>query len=191
MAQYKYLVIHCTATPEKRYVDGDDIKRWHMGPLDNPDGSVTYLGHKFPNRDALENSTIAGKLARKLHGRGWSRPGYSILVHLDGTKEQLMPWDDDNTIESNELTNGVLGFNSVARSICYVGGMDAITKKSKDTRTAEQNTALLDIVNDAIKHNHDVQIGGHNQFNQTSCPGFDVKQWLRDNGINEHNIYKP
>ena len=29
----KYLVIHCTATPEGREVTGDDIKRWHCSPV--------------------------------------------------------------------------------------------------------------------------------------------------------------
>ncbi|MCM1310880.1 MAG: N-acetylmuramoyl-L-alanine amidase [Bacteroides sp.] len=34
MAQaLKYLVIHCTATPEGRDVSGDDIRRWHTSPV--------------------------------------------------------------------------------------------------------------------------------------------------------------
>jgi hypothetical protein len=28
----KYLVIHCTATPEGRDVSGEDIRRWHLSP---------------------------------------------------------------------------------------------------------------------------------------------------------------
>lgn len=28
----KYLVIHCTATPEGREVTGDEIRRWHTAP---------------------------------------------------------------------------------------------------------------------------------------------------------------
>ncbi|MCD8081402.1 MAG: N-acetylmuramoyl-L-alanine amidase [Bacteroides sp.] len=32
MAQLKYLVIHCTATPEHREVSVADIRRWHMDP---------------------------------------------------------------------------------------------------------------------------------------------------------------
>ena len=26
----KYLVIHCTATPEGRHITSDDIRRWHL-----------------------------------------------------------------------------------------------------------------------------------------------------------------
>lgn len=29
----KYLVIHCTATPEGREVSSDDIRRWHTSPV--------------------------------------------------------------------------------------------------------------------------------------------------------------
>lgn len=32
MAKLKYLVIHCTATPEGREVSASDIKRWHTSP---------------------------------------------------------------------------------------------------------------------------------------------------------------
>ncbi|GAB6010802.1 N-acetylmuramoyl-L-alanine amidase [Viscerimonas tarda] len=33
MGQLKYLVIHCTATPEGREVRSDDIRKWHTSPV--------------------------------------------------------------------------------------------------------------------------------------------------------------
>ena len=33
MAKLKYLVIHCTATPEGRDVSAADIRRWHTAPV--------------------------------------------------------------------------------------------------------------------------------------------------------------
>jgi hypothetical protein len=33
MANLKYLVIHCTATPEGKEVTGADIRRWHTSPV--------------------------------------------------------------------------------------------------------------------------------------------------------------
>lgn len=33
MPQLKYLVIHCTATPEGRDITPDDIRRWHTSPV--------------------------------------------------------------------------------------------------------------------------------------------------------------
>ena len=33
MAKLKYLVLHCTATPEGREVSSDDIRTWHTNPV--------------------------------------------------------------------------------------------------------------------------------------------------------------
>lgn len=33
MARIKYLVIHCTATPEGKEVTSADIRKWHLSPL--------------------------------------------------------------------------------------------------------------------------------------------------------------
>lgn len=33
MAKLKYLVLHCTATPEGREVSSDDIRAWHTNPV--------------------------------------------------------------------------------------------------------------------------------------------------------------
>lgn len=38
MQTLKYLVIHCTATPEGREVSSDDIRRWHTSPPPNGRG---------------------------------------------------------------------------------------------------------------------------------------------------------
>lgn len=33
MGKLKYLVIHCTATPEGREVSGAEIRAWHTNPV--------------------------------------------------------------------------------------------------------------------------------------------------------------
>ncbi|MGM9805823.1 MAG: N-acetylmuramoyl-L-alanine amidase [Candidatus Aphodosoma sp.] len=33
MSGIRYLIIHCTATPEGREVTSDEIRRWHTGPV--------------------------------------------------------------------------------------------------------------------------------------------------------------
>ena len=38
MAKLKYLVIHCTATPEGRKVSAADIRRWHTAPRPQGNG---------------------------------------------------------------------------------------------------------------------------------------------------------
>ncbi len=51
MAKLKYLVLHCTATPEGREVTSADIRRMHLSPV-----------------------SAAG-------GRGWKQVGYTDLIH--------------------------------------------------------------------------------------------------------------
>ena len=75
-------------------------------------------------------------------GRGWSRVGYCEMIHLDGTIEELVPYNDDHYIDNWEVTNGARGMNYKSRHIVYVGGVDIKGKKAKDTRTEAQKEAL-------------------------------------------------
>jgi hypothetical protein len=45
MAQLKYLVIHCTATPEGREVTSDDIRRWHTSPVSKGGRGWSQVGY--------------------------------------------------------------------------------------------------------------------------------------------------
>lgn len=151
----KYLIIHCTATPEGRKVTSADIRAWHTNP--------------------------------KPKGRGWKQVGYSDIIHLDGTIENLIPFNQDDIIDSWEVSNGAAGFNSVSRHVVYVGGTDK-NRKPKDTRTVEQKNSLLAYVMYKILRYPDIKVIGHNEVSNKDCPSFDVKAWLRENGINEKNI---
>ena len=157
MSKWKYLVIHCTATPEGKHFDGEDIKRWHLSP--------------------------------KPQGRGWSKVGYSELIHLDGTLETLVEYDHNDQIETWEITNGAKGINSVSRHICYVGGTDS-KGKAKDTRTEAQLKTLEMYVKSFLTVAPYLKVAGHNQFANKACPSFDVPKWLRSIGVKEENIYK-
>ena len=42
MGKLKYLVIHCTATPEGREVSGAEIRAWHTNPVSK--GGRVYAG---------------------------------------------------------------------------------------------------------------------------------------------------
>jgi N-acetylmuramoyl-L-alanine amidase len=156
MAKLKFLVIHCTATPEGREVTAEDIRNWH------------------------------------LKGRGWSRVGYTDLIHLDGTISNLTPFDHDDEVEAWELTNGVRGKNSISRHIVYAGG--GIGNKehpAEDTRTMDQENTLAAYCFLMVARHPDILIAGHNQFAAKACPSFDVPDWLEEIGIPEKNIYKP
>lgn len=150
--ELKYLVIHCTATPEGREVSSADIRAWHTAP---------------PPK-----------------GRGWRQVGYTDLFHLNGTIERLVENNGDGWVDSWEITNGVAGYNSISRHICYVGGCDR-NMNPKDTRTEQQKYALRQFVLDFHAKHPNVQIVGHNDLAAKACPSFNVRAWLESIGIKQ------
>lgn len=111
-------------------------------------------------------------------GRGWKQVGYADMIHLNGGVENLVPYNDDNTVDPWEITNGATGTNDCARHIVYVGGVDA-NGKPKDTRTKEQKDAMRRYVIAFASKNPDAQIVGHCHFANKACPSFDVQAWLK------------
>ena len=45
MAKLKYLVLHCTATPEGREVSSDDIRAWHTNPVNKGGRGWSQVGY--------------------------------------------------------------------------------------------------------------------------------------------------
>lgn len=45
MAKLKYLVLHCTATPEGREVSSDDIRAWHTNPVSKGGRGWSQVGY--------------------------------------------------------------------------------------------------------------------------------------------------
>jgi N-acetyl-anhydromuramyl-L-alanine amidase AmpD len=152
----KYLVIHCTATPEGREVTSDQIRHWHLDPSPA--------------------------------GRGWKQVGYTHLIHLNGSIEQLVPNNDDNIVDPWEITNGVTGINSESVHIVYAGGLAVDGRSAKDTRTKDQTIAMRRFVLQFISKHPQVKVVGHNQFASKACPSFDVTYWCRIIGIKAENI---
>ena len=155
MAELKYLVIHCTATPEGREVSVSDIKSWHMG----------------------EPPT----------GRGWSKVGYSDMIHIDGCLSNLTPFNQDGRVDGWELTYGSRGINAVSRHVVYVGGVDKSMTNAKDTRTCSQKEAMEVYVKYMILRHPDIIVAGHSDFSSKSCPSFNVSAWLEGIGVNKKN----
>ena len=154
MTKLKYLVLHCTATPEGREVTGADIRRWHTSPASNG-------------------------------GRGWKQPGYTDIIHLDGTVERIVDNNEDANVDPWEITNGAKGYNSVSRHVVYAGGCARDGKTPKDTRTPAQLKAMEAYVKDFHKRFPGVRIIGHNEVAAKACPSFDVQKWLKSIGINQ------
>jgi hypothetical protein len=184
----KYLVIHCTDTPEGREVSSAEIKQWHQGPHTNPDKTVHYMGKDYSAISALPPDKIGGISVYKLQGNGWRQVGYRDMIHLNGWVENLVPYNDDDNVDPWEITNGASEINAVTHHVVYVGGADK-KLKAKDTRTPEQHKALEEYVKKQIALHPTIQVAGHNQFDPRPCPSFSVVQWAIAKGIPKENIY--
>lgn len=189
MNKLKFLILHCTATPEGRTITGDDIRRMHLGPCVNADGSITYKGKKYANLNALPVDKIGGVPIRGIRGRGWDRVGYSDLIQLNGTLENLTPYDSDDNVATWELTYGTVGMNAISRHVVYAGGC-TVGMVPKDTRTQAQLLAMGNYIKQVVNAHPDILIAGHNQFANKACPSFDVPAYLVKLGISNKNIYR-
>ena len=164
MKALKYIMLHCTATPEGREVTAADIIRWHTAP--------------------------------KPTGRGWRQVGYTYLIHLDGTVEQLVPNNGDQVVDPWEITNGAKGFNDVTQHIVYAGGTAKVRPRgmkwypTKDTRTAAQLVSMERLVKKLLTESPKAKLLGHNQVANKGCPSFSVPQWAESVGINQLRVFK-
>lgn len=162
MGKLKYLIIHETATPKNMKVDGEDIRHWHTNP--------------------------------KPKGRGWSKVGYSDLLKRNGEIEQLVEYDEDQWVNSDEITNGAAGYNGVSRHICLVGGLDDSGNASFvdffDLYTDAQFVKLQDYIKRFLGVHPHCKVLGHYQVNNhKTCPGFDVRAYLKLINIPAENIF--
>jgi len=126
--------------------------------------------------------------------RGWSKLGYSDLIQLDGNLVQLHKFDQDNTIDNWEVTNGAKGYNGISRHVVYAGGTSKYKSRwtgkrtDKDTRTKEQRATLETYVKYQILRHPNIKVIGHNQISRKACPSFDVSRWLESIGVKSKNI---
>lgn len=109
---------------------------------------------------------------------GWNLPGYHFLIEVDGTIHQLSPLENP--------TNGVKGYNSSAIHIAYIGGVNPKNvRQAMDTRTEEQQAAILDCIRKAqewTKQYQDitkVKILGHRDFSPDQNGNGVIEPWER------------
>lgn len=157
MKPLRYLILHCTASPEGRNITAADIIRWHTSPPPL--------------------------------GRGWSRVGYSDLIMLDGSLINLRDYNQNDQVENDEYTFGVIGKNEVSRHIVYAGGCDA-RMSPMDTRTPDQIAAMTDYIRFMVRRHPAILIAGHYHFARKACPSFHVEEWLTSIGIPDSNIFR-
>lgn len=104
--------------------------------------------------------------------KGYNGIGYHYIIGLNG---QVWKGRDINLIGAHTQ-----GQNSNSIGICYVGGCDK-NMRAKDTRTAAQKIALVNLVKELKQKFPKATIHGHNEFAAKACPSFNVKLWLLQN----------
>ena len=98
--------------------------------------------------------------------RGWSDIGYHFLIYLDGSVHAGRPVEKQGAHTK--------GHNKESIGIAYVGGIDKVNFKAKDTRTEEQKDALVDMLEYFKIAYPDAVIHGHRDFANKACPSFDA-----------------
>jgi len=127
-----------------------------------------------------QKATVNDLLA-EFKRKGWKAPGYHYVITADGKIHQLL--------DTENVSNGVKGFNSVTVNIAYTGGMDGV-----DNRTDEQKKSLVTLLKLLRKRYPDAVIQGHRDFSPDlngngkieksewikMCPSFDAKTEYKD-----------
>lgn len=98
--------------------------------------------------------------------RGWSGIGYHFVVYLDGTVHVGRPVAN--------IGAHVEGHNTGTIGCVYVGGTDK-QGKPKDTRTAAQKTAMLELTKQLVAKYGIKKISGHYEYAAKACPCFKPK----------------
>ena len=167
MAKLKYLVIHCTATPEGRDVTASDIRRMHTSPVSaggrgwkqvgytdlfRLDGSVERLvdNNEDANVDPWEVTNGA---------KGYNSISRHI-VYAGGCDKSMNPKDTRTSAQKKAMAAYVLDFHHRFPNIKIIGHRDL----SPD-------------------------INGNGMIEsfewQKACPSFEVSEWLKSIGINQ------
>ena len=111
---------------------------------------------------------------RKWHvqDNGWRDVGYHYIIRRNGEVELGRSIRDTGAHAA--------GYNHKSVSVCMVGGM-AEDNSSENNFTAQQWTALLDLVKQLKSNYPDADVIGHNEISEKECPSFDVQKWKGDN----------
>lgn len=99
--------------------------------------------------------------------RGWTDIGYHYVIYRDGRVMLGRP--------VGQVGSHVAGHNTGTIGISYVGGVTSDGKAAKDTRTHQQRSSLLWLVQ-ALANKHGVsKVTGHNEYAAKACPSFNVQ----------------
>lgn len=136
MATLKYLVIHCTATPEGREVSAAQIRQWHTSPPPKGNGwqQVGYT-------DMVHLDGRVERLVRNNEDANvdpWERTngaaGYNSvsrhLVYVGGVDAKGKPKDTRTPAQREALARYVRTFHRQHPTVAIIGHRDLNPKKS-------------------------------------------------------------
>ena len=117
--------------------------------------------------------------------RGWTAPGYHLLVFPAGSLRCIWPLD--------RVANGARGYNATSVHVAWVGGVDA-SGRPTDNRTPAQRAALRELVRRLARRFPGADIVGHRDLSPDlngngivnpwervkECPCFDVRSEYAD-----------
>jgi len=103
---------------------------------------------------------------------GYDDIGYHYVIRFDGTIETGR---DEDLVGAHEPA-----INRKSVAICLAGGAENIDGKLHDkfNITDKQLASLRVLITQLIgKYGKDVQVVGHNEYSEKSCPTFNVPAW--------------
>lgn len=101
--------------------------------------------------------------------RGFDDIGYHYVIRFDGTIETGR---DEDLVGAHERA-----INRKSVAICLAGGLDQ-DGHDKFNFTDVQMASLRVLITQLIsKYGKDVQVVGHNEYSEKSCPTFNVPAW--------------
>lgn len=111
-----------------------------------------------------------GSIDRWHRARGFDGIGYHYVVCRDGSVHKGR--------DVAKRGAHCKGHNAGCIGVCYVGGMTADGKTSKDTRTEAQRAALRALVERLRREHPGASVHGHNEYSSKACPCFNVQTEL-------------
>lgn len=131
----KYLVIHCTATPEGREVTANQIRRWHTSSPPRGRGwkqvGYTDLLHLDGNWERLvpnnENGYVEGFEITN-GARGYNGKSRHIVYAGGVEKNGKTPKDTRTLAQENALKNYVLKFHKAHPTVRIIGHNEIAAK---------------------------------------------------------------
>ncbi|QDP66719.1 MAG: putative endolysin [Prokaryotic dsDNA virus sp.] len=101
--------------------------------------------------------------------RNFKDIGYHYVIYLDGTVHKGRPIEEQGA--------HTRGHNKDSVGVCYIGGIDDVSRKAKDTMTPAQDIAFIRLVRALRMVFGNLTISGHNQYTKNkACPCFDVRE---------------